>query len=1047
MAKKLIIETEVKTDGIDKAQAKLGELKKVSQNISIQYNIDGKPLDVVIDKSLNLRKQVGELTKALRSVKEGSDEFRVLSTALGDANDKLAASNAKSRDLLGSLQLIPGPIGQIASQLNGAISALKLFSGFSLKDIGFQFKELNNDLNDIVKNLFGVGSSANKAKAELVDTATTVGNTVAEVSNTTATGENAAAQIKSAEAKAADTVATEADTLATQKNTLAQIESQIALGKDNAEWLKNEIAKYNAAVATGDLTAAQKINILAFEQEKTITALSTLETEKSIVVGEIDILTKEAQTVATNTLTASIKAFFTSTLGIITIVAAAAYAIYKLITAKKELSKQEKIQAEVNEKAIKDNGELISKLELLTEQVKQGGLSQREKNKVVNEYNETLGDTLGKVKTYAELESKLISTGPDYVKYLTLKSEAEAAYGLAIEQNKKIIEERLKKPTASAFDVWSNGGILGFFYEGFEGTAQAIKDRTLKGLEEGKTSFLNIYEDLNKKTQALAEKLKLPVTPIKTGTTDVKKIENDNKAANDLLLKLQQENSVQSLNIERKKQDAQLKIDKENEEREIKNLKLSKDKEELRGKLLEQIRVKYAIKIIEINRKRQEEDNKIFEDDQKKLKDYQDKVFEIMNNADANELSRNKASRARKFEDDKAALENDTNFQKQSLEEKIRILMALEKGFKNDIQKLDDDEAAKTRDKASKKLDDELKFLQIRGDALREGTKSFFNNQREILKTAEKKELKDLEDRAIAEKLTTEQVEAEKLAIKQKYAKERSDIDKQELDQYLQYATTVLSAASQIFSQIGQVNALEQQVASERLTKAYIEQNELDKKNITNKEEQEKKLLENKKKFAKDEDELKRKAFEDNKKIQIAQAIIGTLQGAVQAYQSLAVIPVVGPALGAVAAAAALVFGYKQVDLIKKTTYQSPVALADSETPNATTKTNYGRNYADGGLIGGKRHAEGGTMIEAEKGEAIMTRGAVTMFAPLLSMMNQAGGGASFNSNLTTTRQDNPIVSNPAQEQAPLIVKTYVVSQELTTEAQRQARLKNLSTI
>ena len=98
-------------------------------------------------------------------------------------------------------------------------------------------------------------------------------------------------------------------------------------------------------------------------------------------------------------------------------------------------------------------------------------------------------------------------------------------------------------------------------------------------------------------------------------------------------------------------------------------------------------------------------------------------------------------------------------------------------------------------------------------------------------------------------------------------------------------------------------------------------------------------------------------------------------------------------------------------------------------------------------MIGGRRHAEGGTLIEAERGEAIMTRGAVASFGPLLSLMNQAGGGTSFNSNLTTTRQDNPIISNPTQEQSPLIVKTYVVSQELTTEAQRQARLKNLSTI
>jgi hypothetical protein len=105
------------------------------------------------------------------------------------------------------------------------------------------------------------------------------------------------------------------------------------------------------------------------------------------------------------------------------------------------------------------------------------------------------------------------------------------------------------------------------------------------------------------------------------------------------------------------------------------------------------------------------------------------------------------------------------------------------------------------------------------------------------------------------------------------------------------------------------------------------------------------------------------------------------------------------------------------------------------------------RGMEKGGMIRGKRHAEGGALIEAEGGEAIMTRGAVNLFGPMLSMMNQAGGGKTFNSNLVTTRQDNPIVSNPSQEQAPLIVKTYVVSQELTTEQQKQGRLKNLSVL
>jgi len=69
------------------------------------------------------------------------------------------------------------------------------------------------------------------------------------------------------------------------------------------------------------------------------------------------------------------------------------------------------------------------------------------------------------------------------------------------------------------------------------------------------------------------------------------------------------------------------------------------------------------------------------------------------------------------------------------------------------------------------------------------------------------------------------------------------------------------------------------------------------------------------------------------------------------------------------------------------------------------------------------------------------------MFAPLLSMMNQMGGGTSFSSDLSVASPDNPIRNNPSQEQTPVIMKTYVVERELTTSQEKQARLKDLSTL
>jgi predicted PurR-regulated permease PerM len=1051
--KKIEIEVGVNTDQLDKAQVKLGQLKDLGKGLKIQYDIDGKPIDVVIDKSKNLQEQFKLVNRELKRTKEGTAEFALLAKTQNDIKDSLDRVNTKSRELFSTLSLIPGPVGDIFGKLNGVIGLLKTFSDFSIKDLNNQLKGFNNDLNSIIKGFLGIKDASKETNDSIK-------------SNTSITEDNTQAQQDNNDAADDGTVATNAGTAANQKQTnvikeqgtavkdyTTILQEQKAIKVQELNVYEQERSHLLKNIETNELynkTAERKTDIIGKVNKQYDDYVSTIKDEIFALDSEIErtqqgtnglkaqdeALTKntvdkksnvvvtnqlslatEAATFATNALSIALKG-----LGIGLVIAAVVYLFDKLVAVGSAIvtntknwlgykssaeqatiaNQQLASSIDVLKRSLDETQDAIkSQTEILQNQAKMAGATENELyNIALNGYNKRVeANKEGRKKIESELR--------------LLQVNAKITEEERVKQT-KALEDELVKNGQKSNDLRIEGVLL-------------VQNALIKDADKTR-------EELKKRKDKIAEDSKKTQDEIKADTIK----------ANDLLLKLQQENSVNILDTERKRQDQQLKVDKENEERDVNKLKVT---EEIKGKLLEQIKNKYGLKIIELNKKRQEEDNKKFDEDEKKLQDYQNKIFEIVNNADENELSRNKASRAKKFEDDKNALEKDANFQKQSLEDKIRILMALEKGYKNDIQKLDDDDAEKSRDKNLKKLDDELKFLQIKGEALKEGTKSFYNNQRDILKTAEKKELADLDEKAIKEKLTIEQVEREKLAIKQKYLKAGKDITQQEIEALLQYATTVLGAAQNIVSDIGKVASLGQQVATEKLTKAYIEQNEYDKKTITNQDQQEAKLLANKKKFAQDEDNLKKKAFEENKKIQIAQAIISTLQSAISAYSSLAVIPIVGPVLGGIAAAAALVFGYKQVDLIKQTSYQSSLALSESETPSATTKTNLGRNYAQGGMIGGKRHAEGGTMIEAEKGEAIMTRGAVTMFAPLLSMMNQAGGGTSFNSNLMTTRQDNPIVSNPAQEQAPLIVKTYVVSQELTTEAQRQARLKNLSTI
>ena len=55
-----------------------------------------------------------------------------------------------------------------------------------------------------------------------------------------------------------------------------------------------------------------------------------------------------------------------------------------------------------------------------------------------------------------------------------------------------------------------------------------------------------------------------------------------------------------------------------------------------------------------------------------------------------------------------------------------------------------------------------------------------------------------------------------------------------------------------------------------------------------------------------------------------------------------------------------------------------------------------------GGIIGGRRHSQGGTMINAEQGEFVMRRDAVEAIGiENLNRMNEGGGGGMINVSVT----------------------------------------------
>ena len=89
---------------------------------------------------------------------------------------------------------------------------------------------------------------------------------------------------------------------------------------------------------------------------------------------------------------------------------------------------------EVGKKANDLYAKKISLLQYLVKQNKETTLSERQKKQAVSDFNKELGDTLGTVKDYAELESKIIARAPEYVNYMQIKAQADAAYILSLEK-------------------------------------------------------------------------------------------------------------------------------------------------------------------------------------------------------------------------------------------------------------------------------------------------------------------------------------------------------------------------------------------------------------------------------------------------------------------------------------------------------------------------------------------------------------------------------------------------------------------------------------
>jgi hypothetical protein len=119
------------------------------------------------------------------------------------------------------------------------------------------------------------------------------------------------------------------------------------------------------------------------------------------------------------------------------------------------------------------------------------------------------------------------------------------------------------------------------------------------------------------------------------------------------------------------------------------------------------------------------------------------------------------------------------------------------------------------------------------------------------------------------------------------------------------------------------------------------------------------------------EKELKEKQFRSNKASQLINATIATAVGVASALAA-------PPPLGLIMAGISGALGAAQIAII-----------ASQPTPK----------FAKGGILNGASHSQGGIATpfgELEGGEAVINKNSTRLFSPLLSAINEAGGGVKF---------------------------------------------------
>lgn len=437
---------------------------------------------------------------------------------------------------------------------------------------------------------------------------------------------------------------------------------------------------------------------------------------------------------------------------------------------------------------------------------------------------------------------------------------------------------------------------------------------------------------------------------------------------------------------------AQIQILKDGENTNVEELRKALQKQfDLRNegkKVTANILKAQQLEIDRIIKEEIEKDKKVYEDREKQRKEFLDRIKEIQIAGIADETQREEAQRRDRFDKEKRALEEDTRFRKLNKFAQAAILIELEEALNNDLAAIRQKRLTKEQEDEKKALNNQLEIIKNQYMFLNKFSEEYFIARAEELRLQQQNEL-----------IGVEAGSKKALEIERKYSELRKQLKKEET-----------AAIGQLFSAtLDSFAALGNAIAS-----TYDEE-------------------------AKTSEE----AFNKRKKLQKATALISAASGIVQILTQPSVLPSpVDWIVKGVNAAALGVATAVQIGKINATQFEAP----DSGTQER-------RKLASGGIVsgpGGPKDDKVPTLLS--NGESVINARSTQLFRPLLSTINEIGGGRKFanggivSSNYTQQQAINEVNSTLGiSSQEP--IKTYVVAQDMSSQQMFDRAQKFRSTI